>query len=161
MLVAWASLTLEMTCVTNVSLASQAMQAIDVPVYDFTTHQRSQTQTRRVEPADVIVIEGILVLHIPEVCRRLNMKVYVDTDDDVRLARRCERAFSAVPCRACSTGLLEHPSGLASQCQSAVAGFNAMWLCAGAMWLVSLSNTRSSSNQHSTSSWLPAGSMRT
>lgn len=67
----------------------QAMQAVDVPVYDFTTHQRSTTETRRVEPADVIVIEGILVLHIPEVCSRLNMKVYVDTDDDVRLARRC------------------------------------------------------------------------
>ena len=66
----------------------QAMQAVDVPVYDFTSHQRSETETRRVEPADVIVIEGILVLHIPDVCQRLHMKVYVDTDDDVRLARR-------------------------------------------------------------------------
>ena len=65
------------------------MQPVEVPVYDFATHQRSMTETRRVEPADVIVIEGILVLHIPEVCQRLNMKVYVDTDDDVRLARRC------------------------------------------------------------------------
>ncbi len=69
-------------------LCLQAMQAVDVPVYDFASHQRSQRETRRVEPADVIVIEGILVLHIPDVCQRLNMKVYVDTDDDVRLARR-------------------------------------------------------------------------
>ena len=74
----------------------QTMQAVDVPVYDFATHQRSATETRRVEPADVIVIEGILVLHIPDVCQRLNMKVYVDTDDDVRLARRY--AARAVRC---------------------------------------------------------------
>lgn len=73
------------------------MQPVDVPVYDFTTHQRSKTETRRVEPADVIVIEGILVLHIPEVCQRLNMKVYVDTDDDVRLARRCASDADQAP----------------------------------------------------------------
>ena len=79
----------------------QAMEPVDVPVYDFTSHQRSTTETRRVEPADVIVIEGILVLHIPEVCKRLNMKVYVDTDDDVRLARRCApREAPAAPPRA-------------------------------------------------------------
>ena len=40
-------------------------------------------------PADVVVLEGILVLHMEEIREMLNMKVYVDTDDDVRLARRC------------------------------------------------------------------------
>ena len=40
-------------------------------------------------PADVVVLEGILVLHMEEIRSLLNMKVYVDTDDDVRLARRC------------------------------------------------------------------------
>lgn len=65
----------------------QAMQAVQVPVYDFTLHQRAQ-ETRRVEPADVVIIEGILVLHMESVRKLLNMKIFVDTDDDVRLARR-------------------------------------------------------------------------
>lgn len=64
------------------------MQAVQVPVYDFTLHQRAQ-ETRRVEPADVVIIEGILVLHMESVRKLLNMKIFVDTDDDVRLARRC------------------------------------------------------------------------
>lgn len=42
-------------------------------------------------PADVIIVEGILVLHMEEVRDFLNMKIYVDTDDDVRLARRIQR----------------------------------------------------------------------
>lgn len=68
-------------------LSMQAMQAVQVPVYDFTLHQRAQ-ETRRVEPADVVIIEGILVLHMESVRSLLNMKIFVDTDDDVRLARR-------------------------------------------------------------------------
>ena len=46
---------------------------------------------RRVEPADVVIIEGILVLHMEEIRNLLNMRVFVDTDDDVRLARRIQR----------------------------------------------------------------------
>lgn len=42
-------------------------------------------------PADVVIIEGILVLHIASIRGMLNMKIYVDTDDDVRLARRWGR----------------------------------------------------------------------
>ena len=63
------------------------MQQVDVPIYDFITHHRS-AETRRVEAADVVIIEGIMVLHMKEVREMLNMKIYVDTDDDVRLARR-------------------------------------------------------------------------
>lgn len=70
----------------------QAKQPVEVPVYDFSTHQRS-TLTRRVEPADVVIIEGILVLHMEEVRERLHMKVFVDTDDDVRLARRSDHDY--------------------------------------------------------------------
>lgn len=66
---------------------TQAMRAVEVPEYDFVRHQRS-ARTQRVEPADVVIIEGILVLHEPLVCGMLNMKIFVDTDDDVRLARR-------------------------------------------------------------------------
>ncbi|KAL4420365.1 hypothetical protein ABPG77_002305 [Micractinium sp. CCAP 211/92] len=68
----------------------KAGRPFEVPVYDFTTHSRS-SETRRVLPADVIVLEGILVLHMEEIRAMLNMKVYVDTDDDVRLARRIQR----------------------------------------------------------------------
>ena len=58
-----------------------------MPVYDFNRHQRS-AETRRVEPADVVLLEGILVLSMKSLRRFLNMKIFVDTDDDVRLARR-------------------------------------------------------------------------
>ena len=66
----------------------QGMKAVEVPIYDFTMHQRSSA-VRRVEPADVVIIEGILVLHMPDIRDMLNMKIFVDTDDDLRLARRC------------------------------------------------------------------------
>lgn len=46
------------------------------------------------DPADVVIVEGILVLAMAEVCALLNMKVFVDTDDDVRLARRIQRDVS-------------------------------------------------------------------
>lgn len=75
------------------------MQAVQVPVYDFTLHQRAQ-ETRRVEPADVVIIEGILVLHMESVRKLLNMKIFVDTDDDVRLARRCVPCLTPFSCYA-------------------------------------------------------------
>eukprot|EP00798_Chlamydomonas_sp_ICE-L_P007038 gene7038-131_t len=68
----------------------KAGKAVDVPIYDFTKHQRA-TEVRRVEPADVVIIEGILVLCMEHVRDLLDMKVFVDTDDDVRLARRIQR----------------------------------------------------------------------
>lgn len=51
-----------------------AGEPFDVPIYDFTTHSRSGG-ARRVEPADVLIVEGILVLHSQEVIARMNMKV--------------------------------------------------------------------------------------
>jgi len=66
-------------------------EAIEAPVYDFVTSKRSPDRTRHVNPADVIVIEGILALYMPEILSRCNMKIFVDTDDDVRLARRIRR----------------------------------------------------------------------
>ena len=45
----------------------QNMQTVDVPIYDFTKHQRSD-EVRIVEPADVVIFEGILVLHMQKVC---------------------------------------------------------------------------------------------
>ncbi|MEW5316301.1 MAG: hypothetical protein WDW38_007681 [Sanguina aurantia] len=64
--------------------------AVELPIYDFARHARSE-ETKRVEPADVVILEGILVLAMPRLLEQLNMKIYVDTDDDVRLARRIQR----------------------------------------------------------------------
>lgn len=65
-------------------------QAVKRPVYDFSKHLRSD-ETVVVQPAPVVVIEGILVLSEPELRSELDLKIYVDTDPDVRLARRLER----------------------------------------------------------------------
>ncbi len=65
-------------------------RAVDVPIYDFATHTPA-SQTVRVEPAPVVVIEGILVLAIEAVRKLLDLKVFVDTDDDVRVLRRIDR----------------------------------------------------------------------
>ena len=67
--------------------------AIEHPVYDFSTHLRA-TETVRVEPAPVVVVEGILVLSEPELRSELDLKIFVDTDPDLRLARRLERDIS-------------------------------------------------------------------
>ncbi len=63
---------------------------IDRPVYDFAVHLRSE-ETIRVEPAPVVVVEGILVLSEPELRSELDLKIFVDTDSDIRLARRLQR----------------------------------------------------------------------
>lgn len=64
--------------------------AVEHPVYDFPAHLRSP-ETIRIEPAPVIVVEGILVLSEPELRSELDLKIFVDTDPDLRLARRLER----------------------------------------------------------------------
>lgn len=67
-----------------------AGHGIEKPVYDFVTHTRSAT-ARRVPPADVIVVDGIL-LFVDERLRDLcDVKVYVDADADIRLVRRIRR----------------------------------------------------------------------
>lgn len=63
---------------------------IERPVYDFSVHLRSD-EVVRIEPASIIVVEGILVLADKDLRDRLDLKIYVDTDPDLRLARRLER----------------------------------------------------------------------
>ncbi|CAI7818725.1 unnamed protein product [Closterium sp. NIES-53] len=65
-------------------------RAVDIPTYCFKTHRRG-TAKRQVNPADVVILEGILVFHDPAVRAHMNMKIFVDTDADVRLARRIRR----------------------------------------------------------------------
>jgi uridine kinase len=65
-------------------------QAIEMPVYDFTTHQRTD-RTIRVEPQRVALVEGILVFAEPKLREVLDVKLYVDTDADIRFIRRLGR----------------------------------------------------------------------
>lgn len=67
-----------------------AGEAVDVPVYDFTTHERSSA-VRKVDPAPVIIVDGILVLTDPALRSLMDIRVYVDTDPDVRFIRRLQR----------------------------------------------------------------------
>jgi uridine kinase len=68
----------------------KANRAVDVPVYDFTTHTRT-AETLRVEPHRVILVEGILIFADPALRRLMDVKIYVDTDADIRFIRRLER----------------------------------------------------------------------
>ena len=64
--------------------------AIDCPVYDYTVHNRSN-ETIRVVPEKVIIVEGILIFEPQELRDLMDIKIYVDTDADVRLCRRIKR----------------------------------------------------------------------
>jgi len=68
----------------------QAGRAIDKPVYSFAEHTRTR-DTVRVNPGDAIILEGILVLALEQVRRELDVKVFVDSDADVRVIRRLSR----------------------------------------------------------------------
>ncbi|CAG9818826.1 unnamed protein product [Phaedon cochleariae] len=63
---------------------------VEVPIYNFVTHSR-EARTKTMYGANVIIFEGILTFHHPKVTEMLDMKVFVDTDADVRLARRLKR----------------------------------------------------------------------
>lgn len=63
---------------------------IDKPVYSFTEHSRT-AETVRVNPGDAIIVEGILVLALEAVRALLDVKVFVDSDSDVRVIRRISR----------------------------------------------------------------------
>lgn len=63
---------------------------IDQPIYDYTIHSRKK-ETNRIGEHVIIVLEGILILHDPGLRELMDIKVYVDTDDDVRLIRRIRR----------------------------------------------------------------------
>ncbi|CAN6446992.1 unnamed protein product [Victoria cruziana] len=66
-------------------------QSVNVPIYDFKNHRRCSETFRKVNASDVIILEGILVFHDSRVRSLMNMKIFVDTDADVRLARRIKR----------------------------------------------------------------------
>ena len=65
-------------------------QPIDVPIYDFTAHTRTRA-TQRVEPQPVVLVEGILVFADAALRQLFDVKIFVDTDPDVRFIRRLQR----------------------------------------------------------------------
>jgi uridine kinase len=67
-----------------------AGHAVDIPVYDYTIHNRSD-KTVHILPKKLIIVEGILILENKELRDLMDAKIYVDTDADVRLTRRIRR----------------------------------------------------------------------
>ncbi len=70
--------------------ALRAGQAVQIPQYDFREHVR-RSETRLVDPAAVVIVEGILVLADERLRAHMDLKIFVDTDADIRLMRRMER----------------------------------------------------------------------
>ena len=65
-------------------------KAIQCPVYDYSIHDRTD-KTVTIRPTRVIIVEGILIYESRELCREMDIKIYVDTDADVRILRRIVR----------------------------------------------------------------------
>merc|ERR1719305_28638 len=65
-----------------------------IPVYDFKTNARVPGEFTTIYPSDVVVVEGILVFYFPGLRNKFNLKLFVDTDADTRLARRVLRDIS-------------------------------------------------------------------
>jgi uridine kinase len=68
----------------------KAGYAIEMPVYDFKTHTRS-TEIERIEPKPVVLLEGILIFAEPRLLGILDVRIFVDTPDDIRFIRRLQR----------------------------------------------------------------------
>ena len=64
--------------------------AIDCPVYDFAEHNRS-SETLRIEPRQVIIVEGILIFENKQLRDLMDIRIFVDTDADIRICRRIKR----------------------------------------------------------------------
>jgi len=72
----------------------KAGKAVEQPLYSFISCTRSKTETTHVEPADVIIIEGILIFTCKKLRDQMDIKLFVDADDDDRLMRVMERDIS-------------------------------------------------------------------
>jgi uridine kinase len=64
---------------------------VKIPCYDFKTHSRIVGKEEIIDNADVVLVEGILVFYDPEIRKLFDMRIFVDTDSDIRLARRVQR----------------------------------------------------------------------
>ncbi len=71
----------------------KAFKPIEMPLYDFVNHRRRE-ESVHVEPQPLVIIEGLMVLHDPSIRSLLDLKLYVDTPDDIRFIRRLKRDIS-------------------------------------------------------------------
>ena len=69
-------------------------KSVEQPIYSFISCSRSKTETKHVEPAEIIIIEGILIFTCPELRDQMDIKIFVDADDDDRRMRVMERDIS-------------------------------------------------------------------
>ena len=65
-------------------------KSVECPLYDYTVHNRSK-ETERIVPSRVIIVEGILIFENKELCNLMDIRIFVDTDADIRILRRIER----------------------------------------------------------------------
>ena len=70
--------------------ALKAGEAVNLPIYDFKNHVRLK-ETMRMEPKTIIIVEGILIFNDPRLLQEMDIKVFVDTPDDIRFIRRLRR----------------------------------------------------------------------
>ena len=68
----------------------RAGESVELPIYDFRTHTRAN-ETRSVEPRPIVIVEGILIFADPRLLEQMDIKVFVDTPDDIRFIRRLRR----------------------------------------------------------------------
>ncbi len=81
---------LDNACLVGDLRALKAGRAAECPRYDFATHARF-AETQRIEPHAIVVVEGILLYAVPEVRDLFDLRLFVETDDDIRLLRRIRR----------------------------------------------------------------------
>lgn len=65
-------------------------KTVTSPIYDYSVHNRSK-ETLEVKPTNIIIVEGILILQDTSLCDLLDVKIFVDTDSDIRILRRIKR----------------------------------------------------------------------
>ena len=74
----------------NHLIALKAGEAIEMPIYDYTTHTR-KAETKHVKATPIVIVEGILIFHDPRLRESMDVKIFVDTADDLRFLRRLQR----------------------------------------------------------------------
>ena len=66
-------------------------ESVEMPVYNFSSHSRKEDETIHLEHQKVVIVEGILILYFPRLRELMDIKVFVDTDNDLRFIRRLRR----------------------------------------------------------------------
>lgn len=66
-------------------------ESIEKPIYDYELHTRDLENTVTTEAKDIVIVEGIMILEDEELRNKLDIKIYVDTEDDIRILRRIQR----------------------------------------------------------------------